>query len=151
VAGPLASSPRRTIAACPGPRMHRNTAWRGHRPPPHAGAVGRPPRLLHAPCMQSLLRVTYLALLRSKGEENSISSTPRQRNLLLPCRRLPSSTVTTSSALAPYAPPPASSSTSRAPPCPGVPHRCHTRFLRPKPDAHRMYAQDQVVIHTVRM
>jgi hypothetical protein len=24
-------------------------------------------------------------------------------------------------------------------------------FLRPKPDAHRMYAQDQVVIHTVRM
>jgi hypothetical protein len=23
--------------------------------------------------------------------------------------------------------------------------------LRPKPDAHRMYAQDQVVIHTVRM
>jgi hypothetical protein len=29
--------------------------------------------------------------------------------------------------------------------------RCHTRFLRPKPDAHRMYGQDQVVIHTVRM
>jgi hypothetical protein len=28
---------------------------------------------------------------------------------------------------------------------------CHTRFLRPKSDAHRMYAQDQVVIHTVRM
>jgi hypothetical protein len=28
---------------------------------------------------------------------------------------------------------------------------CHTRFLRPKPNAHRMYAQDQVVIHTVRM
>jgi hypothetical protein len=28
---------------------------------------------------------------------------------------------------------------------------CHTRFLRLKPDAHRMYAQDQVVIHTVRM
>jgi hypothetical protein len=28
---------------------------------------------------------------------------------------------------------------------------CHTRLLRPKPDAHRMYAQDQVVIHTVRM
>jgi hypothetical protein len=28
---------------------------------------------------------------------------------------------------------------------------CHTRFLRPKPDAHRMYAQDQVVIHTDRM
>jgi hypothetical protein len=28
---------------------------------------------------------------------------------------------------------------------------CHTRFLRPKPDADRMYAQDQVVIHTVRM
>jgi hypothetical protein len=28
---------------------------------------------------------------------------------------------------------------------------CHTRFLSPKPDAHRMYAQDQVVIHTVRM
>jgi Glu-tRNA(Gln) amidotransferase subunit E-like FAD-binding protein len=28
---------------------------------------------------------------------------------------------------------------------------CHTRFLRPKPDAHRMYAQDQVVMHTVRM
>jgi hypothetical protein len=28
---------------------------------------------------------------------------------------------------------------------------CHTRFLRPKPDAHRIYAQDQVVIHTVRM
>jgi hypothetical protein len=28
---------------------------------------------------------------------------------------------------------------------------CHTQFLRPKLDAHRMYAQDQVVIHTVRM
>jgi hypothetical protein len=28
---------------------------------------------------------------------------------------------------------------------------CHTRFLRPKPDAHRMYAHDQIVIHTVRM
>jgi hypothetical protein len=28
---------------------------------------------------------------------------------------------------------------------------CHTRFLRTKPDAHRMYAQDQVVTHTVRM
>jgi hypothetical protein len=28
---------------------------------------------------------------------------------------------------------------------------CHTRFLRLKSDAHRMYAQDQVVIHTVRM
>jgi hypothetical protein len=28
---------------------------------------------------------------------------------------------------------------------------CHTRFLRPKPDAHHMYAQDQVVIHMVRM
>jgi hypothetical protein len=28
---------------------------------------------------------------------------------------------------------------------------CHTWFLRPKPDAHRMYAQDQVVIHMVRM
>jgi hypothetical protein len=28
---------------------------------------------------------------------------------------------------------------------------CHTQFLWPKPDAHRMYAQDQVVIHTVRM
>jgi hypothetical protein len=33
----------------------------------------------------------------------------------------------------------------------GVKTLCHTRFLRPKPDAHRMYAQDQVVIHTVRM
>jgi hypothetical protein len=32
-------------------------------------------------------------------------------------------------------------------PCPGY----HTRFLRPKPDAHRMYVQDHVVIHTVRM
>jgi hypothetical protein len=30
-------------------------------------------------------------------------------------------------------------------------HFCHTQFLRPKPDTHRMYAQDQVVIHTVRM
>jgi hypothetical protein len=29
--------------------------------------------------------------------------------------------------------------------------RCHTQFLRQKPDAHRMYAQDQVVIGTVRM
>jgi hypothetical protein len=27
----------------------------------------------------------------------------------------------------------------------------HTWFLRPKPDAHCMYAQDQIVIHTVRM
>jgi hypothetical protein len=29
--------------------------------------------------------------------------------------------------------------------------QCHTWFLRPKPDAHHMYAQDQVAIHTVRM
>jgi hypothetical protein len=29
--------------------------------------------------------------------------------------------------------------------------RCHTWFLRPQPDAHCMYAQDQVVIHMVRM
>jgi Glu-tRNA(Gln) amidotransferase subunit E-like FAD-binding protein len=29
--------------------------------------------------------------------------------------------------------------------------RCHTRFLRPKPNAHRMYAQDQVSIQMVRM
>jgi hypothetical protein len=28
---------------------------------------------------------------------------------------------------------------------------CHTRFLRPKPDVHHMYAQDHVVTHTVRM
>jgi hypothetical protein len=28
---------------------------------------------------------------------------------------------------------------------------CHIQFLRPKPDAHRMYAHDQVVIHTARM
>jgi hypothetical protein len=28
---------------------------------------------------------------------------------------------------------------------------CHTRFLRPKPYAHRMYDQDQVVMHMVRM
>jgi hypothetical protein len=37
--------------------------------------------------------------------------------------------------------------------CHGKPwdETCHTRFLRPKSDAHRMYAQDQVVIHTVRM
>jgi hypothetical protein len=28
---------------------------------------------------------------------------------------------------------------------------CHTRFLRPILDANRMYAQDQVVIHTARM
>jgi hypothetical protein len=27
----------------------------------------------------------------------------------------------------------------------------HTWFLSSKPDAHRMYAQDQVVIHTARM
>jgi hypothetical protein len=46
-----------------------------------------------------------------------------QRNLLLPCRRLLSSTVTTSSAPAPYASPLTSSLTSRAPPRPGVPHR----------------------------
>jgi hypothetical protein len=30
-------------------------------------------------------------------------------------------------------------------------YACHTRFLRPKPDTHRMYAQDQVIIHMVRM
>jgi hypothetical protein len=34
---------------------------------------------------------------------------------------------------------------------PEDPGTCHTWFLRPKPDAHRMYAQDQVAIHTVRM
>jgi hypothetical protein len=30
-------------------------------------------------------------------------------------------------------------------------YACHTRFLRPKLDTHRMYAQDQVIIHMVRM
>jgi hypothetical protein len=30
-------------------------------------------------------------------------------------------------------------------------HKVSHPVLRPKPDAHRMYAQDQVVIHTVRM
>jgi hypothetical protein len=29
--------------------------------------------------------------------------------------------------------------------------RCHTWFLRSKPDAYHMYVQDQVVIRTVRM
>jgi hypothetical protein len=28
---------------------------------------------------------------------------------------------------------------------------CHTWFLSLKPDAHRIYVQDQVVIHTARM
>jgi hypothetical protein len=120
VAGPLASSPRRPIAACPGPRVHGNAAWRGHRPPPHAGAVGHPPRLLHAPCMRSPLRVTYLALLRSKGEENSISSTPRASAIFFSPAVLDGDHLLGAS---PYAPPPASSSTSRAPLCPGVPHR----------------------------
>jgi hypothetical protein len=124
VAGPLASSPRRPIAACPGRRARGNAAWRGHHPPPHAGAAGRPPRLIHAPCMRSPAQEPYRALLQSKWEANSIASTPRASAILFfPCHRLPSSTVTTSSASAPYAPPPASSLTSRAPSCPRVPHR----------------------------
>jgi hypothetical protein len=47
-----------------------------------------------------------------------------------------------------------SDSPNTSDPCPGHASEvrpCHTRFLRPKPDAHRMYAQDQVVIHTVRI
>jgi hypothetical protein len=34
---------------------------------------------------------------------------------------------------------------------PSIIFSSHTRFLRPKLDAHRMYAQDQVVIRTVKM
>jgi hypothetical protein len=38
------------------------------------------------------------------------------------------------------------------PPNASLVHRvCHTRFLSLKSDAHRIYAHDQVVIHTVRM
>jgi hypothetical protein len=81
VAGPLVSSPRRPIAACPGPRTRGNAARRGHRPPPHDGTVGRPPRL-HAPCMRSPPREPYRTLLRSKGEANSIALTPRTRAIL---------------------------------------------------------------------
>jgi hypothetical protein len=35
----------------------REQRWCGHRPPPHAGAVGRPPRRLHAPHMRPRCRV----------------------------------------------------------------------------------------------
>jgi hypothetical protein len=94
VAGPLASRPRQPIAACPGPRTRGNAAWRGHRPPPHVGAVGRPPHLLHTSCMRSPPWEPYRVLLRSKGEANSIASTPRTSAILFfPCRRLPSSTA----------------------------------------------------------
>jgi hypothetical protein len=30
-------------------------------------------------------------------------------------------------------------------------HKCHTRFLRLKSDTHRMYVQDQFIIHTTKM
>jgi hypothetical protein len=76
--------------------------WRGHRSPPHAGAVGHPPRLLHAPHMRPPLCVPYLALLRSKGEAQTPSSTPRASSQSSsPCCRLLSSAVITSSAPAP--------------------------------------------------
>jgi hypothetical protein len=69
-------------------------------------------------------RVPYLTLLRSKGEAQTPSSTPRASSQSSsPYRRLLSSTVITSSTPAPYAPPLASSSPSRAPPRPRVPHR----------------------------
>jgi hypothetical protein len=39
------------------PTRVREQRWRGHHPPPHTGAVGRPPRLLHAPHMRPRRRV----------------------------------------------------------------------------------------------
>jgi hypothetical protein len=39
------------------PTRVREQRWRGHRPPPHADAVGRPARLLHAPHMPPRHRV----------------------------------------------------------------------------------------------
>jgi hypothetical protein len=52
VTGPLASSTRRPHSHVSQPTHARGQRWRGHRPPPHAGTVGRPPRLLHAPHMR---------------------------------------------------------------------------------------------------
>jgi hypothetical protein len=59
--------PRVPTHACPG--MQR---WRGHRPPPHADAVGRPPRSLHAPRMRPPPVRPYLALPWSKGEASPL-------------------------------------------------------------------------------
>jgi hypothetical protein len=81
---------------------------------------------VHRPVRPYPLRVTTVEKLPpTSTPPRAISPLP------LPYRRLPSLAVRTSPVPALYA--------------------CHTRFLRPKPDAHRMYAQDQVVIHTVRM
>jgi hypothetical protein len=58
--------------------------------------------------------VPYLALLQSKGEAQTPSSTPRASSQSFsPYRRLLSSAVITSSVPAPYAPPPTSSSPSQ--------------------------------------
>jgi hypothetical protein len=53
----------------------------GHRPLPHAGAVGRPPRSLHAPRMRPPPVRPYLALPWSEGE-----ASPLPRLLLTPAR-----------------------------------------------------------------
>jgi hypothetical protein len=124
VAGPFASSPRQPIAACPGPRTCGNApvAW---SPPATSRRRGRPPatpppRAVHAVTAPGAL--SRAATVQRRSQFHFLDSS-RQRSPLFPCRRLPSLAVTTSSAPAPYAAPPASSSTSRAPPCPGVPHR----------------------------
>jgi hypothetical protein len=96
--------------------------WCSHRPPPHAGAVGRPPRLTRRACGHRPV-CPYLALLWSKGEAPPyLDSSSRQCSTtpLPPTTSLGSENHQTP---APYAPPPASSSPSRAPPRPGVPHR----------------------------
>jgi hypothetical protein len=56
-------------------RMQR---WRGHRPPPHAGVVGRPPRSLHAPRMRPPPRapLSCAALVRRRSIP-STSTPPR--------------------------------------------------------------------------
>jgi hypothetical protein len=45
--GPLASGTRQPMASCPGQRMPMHAWWLGHRPPPRASAVDRPPPPLH--------------------------------------------------------------------------------------------------------
>jgi hypothetical protein len=59
------------MAASPGQRAHERAVtpwWLGHRPPSRAGAVGRPPRPLHAQRMQPPPRAPYPLAVGPKGK-----------------------------------------------------------------------------------
>jgi hypothetical protein len=113
----------------PWPRVPAHTPvgtqrWHGHRSPPHAGAVGRPPRSLHASRMRPPPVCLYLALPCSEGEASPLSqllitpahcSAPLLLIAFLSREDLPGAS--------PLRPTPSSSSPSRAPLSPRAHHQ----------------------------